>query len=642
MSFKKFFNQRTFGISCFLALFFLFSLYLLPSAQAREVIELFSSKVYIYPDGSIVVEELIRAKSEHKKIRHGIYRLLPVKYEKGFGLKIDSHFKLFSVKIDGKPAPYHIKWPNSDEIKIYIGSKSRFVSKGVHEFSLTYRMENMIRFFKDYDEIYWNVTGNEWDFPILKSRVEIVLPVRSKFLQYATYTGSYGAKGTMAHLVDKTDQRIVFETTRSLFRHEGFTVAVAFPKGLVKKPDAYSMLVEILRANLSIIIGFFFLALVFSIYLISWSKVGKDPDIGPIVPQFNPPKEIGPAAARFIRKMGYDDKVMACALVNLGVKGVIKITDKGGKYVLERTDKTPKEPLTGCEQKVFNKLLGYVPSITISSSNQSKLKSARDSLEDFLFKQYEKVYFLTNRKYLFPGLILSLIGIFAMPLFSGIIIPGLFVTLWLTIWTTVTSFMVYRALLTFKDSIKSRSIRLILSSFGGLFFVSIFVGGIFLGSFMYAGFMGVPCLLIFFAILITNAVFYHLMKAPTMKGVPILRELEGLKMFIEKAEANRLEILTKGNVIETFEKLLPWAMALGVENTWANKFEAYLKEHNLEGSYSPYWYSGSYAYSIASMSSALGSGMSSAFSSASVATGSGSGGGGFSGGGGGGGGGGGW
>ncbi len=182
---------------------------------------------------------------------------------------------------------------------------------------------------------------------------------------------------------------------------------------------------------------------------------------------------------------------------------------------------------------------------------------------------------------------------------------------------------------------KAAAIRnLIVSLF---FSVGLGVGGTF-----YAMMIGPVSLALFFAIIILNIVFYQLMKAPTMKGASILSELEGFKMFLKTAEAPRLEaLIPPGKAPELFEKYLPWAMALDVENQWAENFQRYLEKIGQASTYRPAWYHGSY-YNLSSISSDVGTGLGSAISMASFSSSSGSGGGGFSGGGGGGGGGGGW
>ncbi|ERM80659.1 hypothetical protein P872_12830 [Rhodonellum psychrophilum GCM71 = DSM 17998] len=156
---------------------------------------------------------------------------------------------------------------------------------------------------------------------------------------------------------------------------------------------------------------------------------------------------------------------------------------------------------------------------------------------------------------------------------------------------------------------------------------------------------GVPVVL-GILIFILTLVFYNLMQAPTIEGRKIMDEIEGFKRYLSVTEKNPLNMAHEPNMTPAvFERLLPYAIALGVENKWAEKFEQQVSK-SVREAYQPTWY---HSYSMGrfnalAFSSSLGSSFSSAISSASTPPGSssGSGGGGFSGGGGGGGGGGGW
>ena len=145
-----------------------------------------------------------------------------------------------------------------------------------------------------------------------------------------------------------------------------------------------------------------------------------------------------------------------------------------------------------------------------------------------------------------------------------------------------------------------------------------------------------------------NGVFYHLLKAPTAAGRRILDQIDGFRMYLSVAEKERLNLENPpAHTPQLFEMFLPYALALDVEQQWAEKFADVLAIAGRNaGGYSPKWYSGT-AWSslgVAAFAGSLGSSLSSAISSASTAPGSssGGGGGGSTGGGGGGGGGGGW
>ena len=137
--------------------------------------------------------------------------------------------------------------------------------------------------------------------------------------------------------------------------------------------------------------------------------------------------------------------------------------------------------------------------------------------------------------------------------------------------------------------------------------------------------------------------FHHLFKRPTAPGRAALDEIEGFRRYLSVAEEDRLNLENPPErTPELFEKFLPYALALGVQQLWAEQFSGVLGA----AQYQPEWYSGNQSRNF--QAAAFGAGLASALvrsvSSSSSAPGSssGRGGGGSSGGGGGGGGGGGW
>jgi uncharacterized membrane protein len=174
-----------------------------------------------------------------------------------------------------------------------------------------------------------------------------------------------------------------------------------------------------------------------------------------------------------------------------------------------------------------------------------------------------------------------------------------------------------------------------------------FIAGEIVGIVLFTTMTSLLSILLVLSIVVTNFVFYRLLKAPTLLGRRMMDHIEGFKMYLETAEEERLNMMTAPEKTpELFEKFLPYALALDVENNWAEKFNDVLSKSGQVESYSPSWYMGRSWSSIGSsgFASSLGSSLSGAISSSATAPGSssGSGGGGSSGGGGGGGGGGGW
>ena len=147
---------------------------------------------------------------------------------------------------------------------------------------------------------------------------------------------------------------------------------------------------------------------------------------------------------------------------------------------------------------------------------------------------------------------------------------------------------------------------------------------------------------------ITTIFFAAIMKRPTLRGRKLLDEIMGFEDYLDIAEKHEMELRNPPDKTpELFETYLPFALALGVDQSWSEKFSRVLKDAQLgDGSpYQPTWYNGSWdRFNISTATTGITHSLNSAVAHSVSPPGSssGGGGGGFSGGGGGGGGGGGW
>jgi uncharacterized membrane protein YgcG len=354
----------------------------------------------------------------------------------------------------------------------------------------------------------------------------------------------------------------------------------------------------------------------------------------------------------FIYRMGYDQKTFAAAVINMAVKGYLTICEKKGTYTLAAAQ-WDDSALAPEEKKVAAILFGGARSIELNNKNHIKVSAAISMLKEMLKKQCEKIYFITNTSYFVKGTILSVILVLVSVLFSGrpeMIFISLFMSVWLTGWTFGLVFLLAATMSAWRTVCAASGARI--SSLGGAIVLSViavpFLGGEILGLWFLSQLSAPLMVAVLSGIVAINVVFYYLLKAPTLLGRRILDQIEGFKMFLSVAEKDRLNLLNPPDrTPELFERYLPYALALGVEQAWAQQFADVLARAAVDGTtYSPAWYSGSgwSTARVGAFSSSLGSSLSSSISSSSTAPGSSSGfgGGGGSGGGGGGGGGGGW
>jgi hypothetical protein len=623
-----------------------FSLALLVcEANAAERITRFASEATVNRDASVRFRETIAVVSEGSSIRHGIFRDIPTRYLDRNGFRVNMGLEVLEVRRDGHAEPYAIE-SISNGTRIRIGSADAYVDPGPHVYEITYRASRVIGFFETFDELYWNVTGNAWQFPIERAEVDFYLPQGARILQHAEYTGLQGAQGHDVEVLSATGNHYRAETTALLDPGEGFTVAVGWPKGFVAAPTQSDRWRWFLADNAAVAVLILGLIVVGAYYTYAWSKVGRDPPKGTIVPLFGPPAGMGPPAVRYVWREDFDDKTFAAALVGLAVKGRAHISDLDDNYVIEKRTNGKSQPLTRAESDLYNAL----PSkLILKQSNHSTVSAVRSVLSRSLSKEFDGVAFLRNRGWFWVGAALSILTLLGMVLFlpgedAG---AGLMVTFWGGIWWSVVLLFLARGI----RSLSARGLINKLGAIFGLVFLVPFVIGGVAGPALFLGELGSPGLytLLAGAILLAGlgALFFWLLKAPTVAGRKILDQLEGFRMYLKTAEEDRLQVLNPPEKTpELFERFLPYALALDCENAWNAKFTAVLAAAAAAGAAAPAWYSGSSwdAGRTTSFTDSLGSSLAASTAAASTAPGSssGSGGGGSSGGGGGGGGGGGW
>ena len=286
------------------------------AAQAEERITRYSSDVRVQKDGALDVTEAIEINAEGISIRHGIYRDFPT--TRKVMSQPGSHvgFKVLDVQRDGQAEPFAIEGIKGG-VRVRIGSADTDVAPGAHRYVIHYRTTRQIGHFEGFDELYWNVTGNGWTFPIDRAEATITLPSPSRFTRKASYTGPAGATGNMARVVSEDANSISFATTAPLAPHEGMTVAVGWPKGVVEPPSSSSRVLAEVGEWLPWLLASGGLVWLLAYYARTWLRIGRDPRKGTIVPLFSPPDNLSPAALRYIMKRSFDNRTVAAALVAL-------------------------------------------------------------------------------------------------------------------------------------------------------------------------------------------------------------------------------------------------------------------------------------------------------------------------------------
>ena len=621
--------------------------------QPGEEILSYHSSIVVREDGSLVVTETIAVQSLGKKIRRGIYRDFPTLYSGPSFTRVAVPFRLHRVARNGQPEPFHTENLPAG-IRIYIGREDRILDRGEHTYEIEYETDRQLGFFQDHDELYWNVTGSQWDFPIREASAAVVLPpaVSPREIRPEGYTGPEGASGrSYRSSVDPVSGEVRFSTTQALAAGEGLTIVVAFPKGYVTEPTNDEKWARFREANPELLVAAVAMAALLLYYFLAWLLVGRDPEKGPIFPRASPPMDLPPACLRYLSRMGFDQKCFTVALIDMAVKGHLRIDEVGGTYELARLENRGRDLSTG-EKAVASHLLSS-GRIRLSQSNRKQLKKAILALKTVLRAQYEGTHFRANREWLIPGMILSVLSLGIFPLLGGgeLAVVG-FMTVWLTIWTFGVSWLVLGAVAAWRAVFRQGSGWMttgrLLGSILLTLFALPFLGGEVFGLLMLARASSlwiIPQLLLVVAV---NLFFFEWLKSPTRTGQTLMDQIEGFRKYLS---SSRVEVTPTGDpsrrTVELFEENLPYALALDVENEWADQFQEVLAEAFRErgdGNSHPWYHGEGLGSWQAANWSALGTSLGSAISSSTSAPGSssGSGGGGSSGGGGGGGGGGGW
>lgn len=549
----------------------------------------FNSDLKIQSDSKIDVTETITADFTNAFNKHGLLRYIPISYEDKNYQRMNIRFTLISVT-DEKGNPYEVETSNyGDNVDLKIGSADIDVTGQIKTYVIKYQLQRGINTFSDRDELFWNSTGNGWPVPISRSTTTITIPdgAQKENLKAICYTGvGYStAQNCDSEIVDNRTFR--FTTKSSLAATEGISVAASFPKGLVSFPPQYTYILWFFQDNWGYFIPLF--VLLYCLYF--WNKNGRDPKAAhpTIMPEYEAPDNLSPAEIGTLLDDRVDTQDITSCIIDLATRGYLKIIEKKEKQFLG-------EKVTYTLEKNVEK-------------NDSALKPFEQKIYRALFEGGVDTVELDDLKYKFYKSI-----------------PAIHTS-------------IYEKLVTEKyfasDPEKVRQKYL---GFGGfLLFFIIFFTGPFLIDWNLSVFIGLAlCGLIII-------LFSFIMPKKTQKGVDTYIHILGLEEFIKTAEKDRMKFYEKENI---FEKMLPYAIALGLADKWAKACEGLMKT-------APDWYSSSdpnmmthfntyyFLNSLNSFNSSLGSTLTSAPRSSSASGGSGFSGG-FSGGGFGGGGGGSW
>jgi hypothetical protein len=378
-------------------------------ATADERILEFRSEITIAADAGMQVTETIRVRAEGDRIRRGIYRDFPTTYRDAAGNRVRVEFEPEAVTRDGRTEAFHTE-AQGNGVRIYFGSESVLLEPGEYTYALRYRTRRQLGFFATHDELYWNVTGNGWGFPIDAASAAIMLPpgIPAGDLRIEGYTGPQGSKGQDYLAKVDGDSQASIRSTRVLSPEEGLTLVLSFPKGIVAAPSDSQRMGWFLHDNAAVLVGGGGLVLLWLYYLVQWLRVGRDPRPGVVVAQYEAPAGTTPGALRHVERMGYDDRCFAADLVDLARQGALRIEEQGGSYSLRRGSPGVAS-WPPAQQALLRAAFAEGPLLELKSSEHKRVGAARTAHREVLDKENAGRYFNVNAKYGVIGTLFALV-----------------------------------------------------------------------------------------------------------------------------------------------------------------------------------------------------------------------------------------
>ena len=628
------FQNKKFSILFMFMVMFLFNSSKLAAVILHsEKIRNYEVTVQINKNGTLTVNEVIDYQFG-EEFKHGIYRDIPLR-SKRFGFDVHKSFiKMNWIKRDGKDEEY-TKNHFYEGIRYRIGSETELVNlyRTESRYELNYDIYNAV-FEKDgIYQVYYNAIGQFWNVPIEQASVIIRFPDGQKIKKdeiekLEVYTGSYGEKGENYDILENDEE--IYISTKELEAKNGLTFMLNLKTDKIS-PTLADKLKIVYLSNPAIII-LPFLLLFLTIYsIVTWNLFGRDPQGKSVIPEFNLPKDISPMFAAYINGERDTVEILNAGIFTLLTKGFIVANRVNGeiKYNKEyKTVYTQETELAEEERMLLDALSSEKNNIF---GGEKRIYNKANSIIEILKDKYHKIIYKNNGSFLVPFYCAApvfIIFIFSQTnfeIFNPFIILYILITLgsfFHRIWITVS-----KKLLT------------------GLIIIAI------LGVSFYQG-IEIFVFTTYFVILFI--VYAKLIGKYTNEGLRKKEYLKGMKMYIKTAEENQIRKFDNvKELIEYFNGILPFAVALGVKNEAIKLMkktikiynfdinESYINSHTHIYAYSNHSFTNAFSRSYSSGRSKI---MSEKFSSSKSGSGGGGffSGGGFSGGGSGGGGGGSW
>ena len=557
------FQDKKFSILFMFMVMFLFnSSRLVAVILHSEKIRNYEVTVQINKNGTLTVNEVIDYQFG-EEFKHGIYRDIPLR-SKRFGFDVHKSFiKMNWIKRDGKDEEY-TKNHFYEGIRYRIGSETELVNlyKTESVYELNYDIYNAV-FEKDgIYQVYYNAIGQFWNVPIEQASVIIRFPdgqkiKKNEIEKLEVYTGSYGEKGENYDILENDEE--IHISTKELEAKNGLTFMLNLKTDKIS-PTLVDKLKIVYLSNPAIII-LPFLLLFLTIYsIVTWNLFGRDPQGKSVIPEFNLPKDISPMFAAYINGERDTVEILNAGIFTLLTKGFIVANRVNGEIKYNKESKTvyTQETELAEEERMLLDALSSEKNDIFGS--EKRIYNKANSIIEILKDKYHKIIYKNNGSFLVPFYCAApvfMIFIFSQTnfeIFNPFIILYILITLgsfFHRIWITVSK-------------------KLLI----GLVIIVI------LGVSFYQG-IEIFVFTTYFVILFI--VYAKLIGKYTNEGLRKKEYLKGMKMYIKTAEENQIRKFDNvKELIEYFNGILPFAVALGVKNEAIKLMKKTIKLYNFD------------------------------------------------------------
>jgi len=375
--------------ACLLALAFLSPLAALAEDDftiSEWHIKDFRADIQINEDSSINVTETI--KGDFQGQWHGIYRWIPVKYLDRFGNQLHLRMKVLSVTDEnGQNYDYDISNNGRNrKLKIYLRDPLNEERTAV----IKYQVQRAINYFGEYDELYWNVTGNEWDVPIDSAETTITIPKADENLKATCFSGYLGSADQECSMI-KEENRVEIKAFNKLSVGEGLTAVVGFSKGLVRPPSSLQKVVWFTVDNWWLLIPLVVLIFLF----VYWRKHGKEYNKGPIIPRYDLPRKMNVLEMGTLIDEKLNPRDLSALIIDLARRGYLQIEETNKTTALIKRKEADSE-MDETEQFFFRKLFGSKDRITLGDLRYDFYRYVDDIKKKVFASLVQKKYFARN------------------------------------------------------------------------------------------------------------------------------------------------------------------------------------------------------------------------------------------------------